>query len=183
MFNLTGGAGFTIRSFRLNSIFDPDQTGIGGQPTYFTELAAVYNRYKVFSADVEITFINNTAHLEMAGVIWHPYGEGQVGSYTAAKQIWLENPGAGKYLLLPQSTSNQLNQPVLRAHVDIRSLEGNRLEDDDYDSAFSTNPVNTCMMDLISLDPSGAAYDQATQCLVKITYNGVATGRADTYLD
>lgn len=34
--------------WRLNSLFDPDATGTGGQPTGFDQLSALYNRYRVY---------------------------------------------------------------------------------------------------------------------------------------
>lgn len=52
---------FTISSalgakqeFNLNSVWDPDRTGIGHQPYGFDTLSTVYNRYKVMSCSYSI---------------------------------------------------------------------------------------------------------------------------------
>jgi hypothetical protein len=53
--------------FRLNSLFDPDLTYTGSQPTYFDQWAALYGRYRVTEALVEVWCSNVTAgHLKMA---------------------------------------------------------------------------------------------------------------------
>lgn len=40
--------------YRLNSVFDPDFTGAGGQPSGFDQLAALYGRYRVIAVDVSV---------------------------------------------------------------------------------------------------------------------------------
>jgi len=47
-FNLTIAAGgFADYILRANSIFDPDRTGVGHAPLGYSQLAGVYNRYRV----------------------------------------------------------------------------------------------------------------------------------------
>lgn len=42
--------------FRLNSLFDPNETGVGGQPMYYDQLAAVYGKYVVLNSVIKCTF-------------------------------------------------------------------------------------------------------------------------------
>lgn len=42
------------RTFRCNSLFDPDYTGSGHQPLYFDQLAALYQYYKVNKASISV---------------------------------------------------------------------------------------------------------------------------------
>lgn len=44
-----------------NSIYDPNQTGVGGQPFGHDELAAVYNKYCVVSSRIKACFSPRTA--------------------------------------------------------------------------------------------------------------------------
>jgi len=64
MQTLSGAAASNVsrQVYRLNSLFDPDATGAGAQPSGFDQYAAIYNRYTVFKVDVEAHFsaINST---------------------------------------------------------------------------------------------------------------------------
>ena len=42
--------GIAKQYMRMNSLFDPDQTGTGHQPYYFDQFAALYNRYTVLGS-------------------------------------------------------------------------------------------------------------------------------------
>jgi hypothetical protein len=59
---LTPGAGAAVANvFRLNSVYDPDFTGVGTSAVGYTQLAALYGRYRVLSAKISVEFINTTA--------------------------------------------------------------------------------------------------------------------------
>ena len=49
----TGSVAFNTHTFRANSVFDPDWTGAGHQPTRFDQLAALYQRYEVLKSRSE----------------------------------------------------------------------------------------------------------------------------------
>lgn len=52
----TGAAGVsgTENAFSLNSLYDPDITGVGHQPYGFDQVAALYSKYIVHSVDVQL---------------------------------------------------------------------------------------------------------------------------------
>lgn len=54
----TGGAWYW--QFRLNSLFDPDFTGGGTQPTTFDQWMALYDRYRVLACTVDLTLSDAT---------------------------------------------------------------------------------------------------------------------------
>lgn len=67
--NLTYPIAFTSSSttggdwywqFRLNSLYDPDATGTGSQPTGFDQWMALYERYRVIACEVDLV-VGNTA--------------------------------------------------------------------------------------------------------------------------
>lgn len=49
------------RLWALNSLYDPDQSGTGGQPYYFDELSALYTRYIVYACKVKVRCMVTTA--------------------------------------------------------------------------------------------------------------------------
>lgn len=49
-----------IQTYRLNSLYDPDQTGTGTTPAWFSTLlnSSTYTRYTVFGAEVRVRVVN-----------------------------------------------------------------------------------------------------------------------------
>jgi len=66
-FRLTGGAGTPgANTFRFNSLFDPDLTGVGHQPMYYDQLcgaagSAPYSRYRVLGAKITVKYMIENA--------------------------------------------------------------------------------------------------------------------------
>lgn len=52
-FNLTIGNGWT-QQMNLNSVFDPNRSGVGHQPYGYDQLTPIYNRYRVISCNYVI---------------------------------------------------------------------------------------------------------------------------------
>lgn len=68
------GAPIVLRNFRGNSVFDPDQSGTGNQPTGFDQYAALYDRYRVHGATFKVTAFNKSATIP-AGCIIQPVSD------------------------------------------------------------------------------------------------------------
>lgn len=57
---LTPAAGLNaVQSFRVNSVYDPDFTGVGATALSYSVLSALYNKYRVISARISVE-LNNT---------------------------------------------------------------------------------------------------------------------------
>lgn len=54
---LVNSAAVSRQEFSGNSLFDPNFTGTGAQPEYFDQLAALYNRYRVYGSAVQVTLL------------------------------------------------------------------------------------------------------------------------------
>lgn len=50
------GAAQDVRQWRINNIYDPDLTGVGGQPYYFDQYINMYQHYKVYGMKLEWRF-------------------------------------------------------------------------------------------------------------------------------
>lgn len=55
--------------FRANSVYDPDLTGVGHQPSYYDQCAALYDHYHVKESHLKATFFNNIAAANYAVVV------------------------------------------------------------------------------------------------------------------
>lgn len=56
--SITSSSGaLSYQSFRANSIFDPDQTGSGHQPSGHDQWAALYNNYVVVKSMMKVTIV------------------------------------------------------------------------------------------------------------------------------
>lgn len=56
----TGGSFSGVQVFRGNSVYDPDLTGTGRQPTGFDQIATFYSRYYVAASKIVAEFVNTT---------------------------------------------------------------------------------------------------------------------------
>lgn len=56
-----GGVAPAQQVYNLNSLFDPDNSGVGHQPYYYDQMTAMYNRYKVSGCLVELLWTNPSA--------------------------------------------------------------------------------------------------------------------------
>lgn len=56
LFTSTAGS-VNINNFRMNSIADPDQTGVGHQPMYHDIFALLYRRYRVLGSKLTVTWV------------------------------------------------------------------------------------------------------------------------------
>jgi hypothetical protein len=54
----TNAAGLGQYIWNINSLYDPDRTGTGFQPTYFDQLSEIYGRYRVYGCKVDIKVFN-----------------------------------------------------------------------------------------------------------------------------
>lgn len=57
-----GSTGSNVWQFRSNSLYDTDVTGVGHQPLYFDNYAAVFERYYVKYATITVTVINHSVN-------------------------------------------------------------------------------------------------------------------------
>lgn len=84
-----------VYTYRMNSVFDPDFTGVGGQPEGFDQLKALYSRYRVLALGVTVTATSLTSG--NAGVIAMAPSENSALSTTAEQLGGLRNSRTAEY--------------------------------------------------------------------------------------
>lgn len=94
------GAEAHTHVWRMNSVFDPDYTGVGHQPRYFDQMAALYNRYRVDACKAIIRINNRTSNSGIVALLTADNTNSAYPLLTA-----LELPHRSKVLNLSQSTA------------------------------------------------------------------------------
>jgi hypothetical protein len=87
----TGSAAPTSQAFAVNSLFDPDLTGTGHQPSYFDTLAAIYGRYFVKGATAELQITNGSTK----AVTWVALYSDQITNTTVESLTEAKNSVSG----------------------------------------------------------------------------------------
>jgi hypothetical protein len=142
---LASGVGGIMGSefiFALNDAYDPNYSGVGHQPFGFDQLAAIYKRYLVLGAEIEIRFTNPNEDGETVASLL----QGSAGTYTlATKQIAevAENPQVE--VKLYNATGNQLTT-IRSGYIPFNRVEGISLPmykgmADQYGALVTTDPT------------------------------------------
>lgn len=150
--------------FNLNSIFDPNRSGIGHQPYGHDTLQTLYNRYRVISCGWRINaMLAGTVTPVQVGCM--PANE--VITWTSISEL-RENPRA-KYI-----TQNPGSSAVtLSGKCYIPSLVGRTKEqymaDDRYQAVMGVNPGELAILNLFSSTPGDVGVAQTLQVLLEYT--------------
>lgn len=158
---------FTIGSltpvyrFNLNSLYDPDQTSTGHQPYGFDQMAALFNRYRVYGVSYQVQGyqFNN------------PIRIGCVASNDSTSPSNLAT-----LIELPRSKSAiQVNggAPVkLTGYVNLPSLTGRTkaqyMADDRYQATNNSNPQEALILNVMAQSLSDSALES---CTMLVTLN------------
>lgn len=134
-----------MRTFRGNSVYDPDQSGIGNQPTGYDQWTAFYTQYNVLASKIKVSAIATTTDASnpcrdfLAQFILLPSNE-TVPTVT--------NPDVlADYPYAVQKFANfSKNMAVLRRYMSTAEFVGlppaDISGDPDYSAGYTSNPIN-----------------------------------------
>lgn len=181
-FTLTGAAGAVgANVFRMNSLFDPDFTGVGHQPYYFDQLCgpagtAPYYRYRVLGSKMTVRFaINNAPALAAANVgpvvvgLISQTGAGLFGSTVSA----LMEASNCQYAILGDKSGGENVQTLTTTFSPTRDL-GVDAGDDTLSATYAANPSGLFYGIPWKVDTIGNA---AVTAIVEIDYRVEFFGR------
>jgi len=125
----------------LNSIFDPNRSGIGHQPYSHDTMATLYNRYRVISCSYVVRALSSTDALRFGAL---PANEAI--SWTTMSEF-VENPRAKFRHTYPAG-----KQEVLRGNVYLPSLVGRTkaqyMADDRYQATMGSDPSELAILNI-----------------------------------
>ncbi len=139
-------------TFRGNSCFDPDETGIGHQPMYFDQYSEVYSKYKVISSRISVTAANYNAAASAVIVVVPSSEIITITSYAIA----MEQPYAKRTELLPVSTRGGV-QSSLRSGIrtqKILGLSSAQFASEDYSATTGATPSSVWYWNIAAFDIS-----------------------------
>ncbi len=150
---ITSASYFVDKIWNINSVFDPDQSGVGHQPRYFDQFALLYNRYRVLSATFDVSIRQRATHGITCYLIPNNATTGLTGAGIPAE---LRRSGVARI-----TSSNQ--PPVaFRVKFDPASVTGvsrsQYLSDDRFQALTTANPSEAiCLHQYVeSMDGSTA---------------------------
>lgn len=156
-------------AYRLNSIYDPDFTGLGRTVVGWDSLNALYSRYLVVRAKIYVNFFNPSSNVIRAGIRLRMNGQNPAAGNSI--QDILEKPMTFYKVLNP--TANLNGKFVLDVYpwqlIGI-SKEEYMKDPTIFGAAMNDNPSTSCFADVFSVDDNdnGACnYD------IKIVYETI----------
>lgn len=166
-------------TWRGNSLYDPDFTGVGFQPQYFDTLcnatagSAPYNKYKVHGAKYKIRVINGNSSGNSTGIcaVRLRNADQNVSAFTSANAVQVFSETQYTKWQWVTSSGNDGCMRIFKGFMKTKTMYGVRdLDDDSYSAQYSTNPVNEWYIDAnwITVNASGSSFN--LQVAIEITY-------------
>ncbi len=150
------------RIFRLNSLFDPDLTGVGHQPYYRDEMTALYHKYTVFGCMVVIK-ANAIAGTGIVGMKSSRDSAAITSAVTA-----VEKPNV-KYMMIATGAKPATIRQYFPLNMVYGVSKSAVANDDLFSAVASTNPTSVANIKIF-----GQSADSATtfhfDFTVELTY-------------
>jgi len=161
---ITTGAISGAYAMNLNSIYDPNRTGVGHQPYAFDTLASLYNRYRVIACGYRLS-VSPTTNIP---ITLTAIPANQVLTTSTASEI-RENPRA-KYVVQNVGA----NVMVLSGKSYIPSLVGRSkaqyMADDRYQAPVTSDPQEEAILNIATFNPSNDLALASTPVQVVMEY-------------
>lgn len=150
------------QQFRINSLYDPDYTGVGGQPRYYDQLVTgtMYRAYRVDKVGYKITLVNKADNDSQFCIMFR---DQDTVSYTSPSQMYTHGELDRTYVYnLPRST-NDNSKRIIKGSIEPYRVQGlSKLEymtsRAGYVSAYNGNPQNIAYMTVsVSDDANGSS--------------------------
>lgn len=154
--------------FRLNSIFDPNFTGVGHQPMSHDQMAELFEQYVVTSVDYKVVFNNtNTANNYLVGVFVSDVSDTNPDPNTIIEQGEVDWGVVG--------INTGYNMKTFSGHVSLPKLMGKDQKvyenSDAYCAAFGANPTDVGYLSVWAADVDTGGDPGTIYVHVELVYN------------
>lgn len=158
----------TEKIYALNSLYDPDVSGVGHQPYGFDTMSALYRKYKVNGCLVELTFSDPSADGTVVAATIQP---------PAGTKV-LQNEDVSEVKERPYTFTRSINDSgsqnkYVKSYVPIAALSGLtplqfKSDMDIYAANMGANPAAIPKLRIAASNQRSNSQD--IQCSVKLTY-------------
>lgn len=147
-FTLTG-TGMRTQQMNLNSLFDPNRSGIGHQPYGFDQLcgpagSALYNRYRVFKVDYVVTVANDSYNIHYA-VLNTNDAAPPIGNVSEAR----ENPRCQYACQNPGGTLKKITGSISLPSL-LGRTKAQYMSNPDYQAQYNATPSELAIMNIFA---------------------------------
>jgi len=148
--------------FNLNSVFDPNRTGVGHQPYGFDQLAALYNRYRVISCKYIINGYSAGNPIRYGTIV-----SNDVPPLNNMSEL-AENPRAQTRVQIPGGNTTQI-----RGLAYIPSVVGRNkaqyMADDRFQAQCTASPAELALLTLYGATMTDAGSDVLVNVTLEYT--------------
>lgn len=166
-FSLTSGVTCGVQTFRLNSMFDPDLTGVGHQALFRDTMSTIYARYRVNSCAWKLTLLpRGDAHVMVGGLVTQDSGFNPA-TVDFATNIEKRNTTWKNYIHgnSPQCVLASNTKCHRVAGVKKQAYQDERL----YSGAVGSSPSLELFLSIMMMNPLGTATTQ--EFMIEMEYN------------
>ena len=165
---ISSGGTYGQYTYRGNSCFDPDETGIGHQPMYYDQYAAVYSKYKVKYSRIRVTAANYNAAASAVVVVIPSSEIITVTSYPLA----MEQPYAKRTEMLPVSTRAGVQTSVKNgiSTERILGLSPSQFAGEEYSALTGATPASVWYWNLAAFDIAATSVRLTVDIEIKVLF-------------
>lgn len=160
-----GIATAAVHTFRANSLYDPDKTGVGHQPLGFDQLMSFYNHYCVVGARLKCTFISTYAGPNTGSAV---VGIELSGSTTPSSGLidLYENSNSA---LKVMTNANSTQKVTIVKNVSVRKFLGQKpMSCDENSGSASANPAEEIYFHVFATGTDDADQPLAVRVIVEL---------------
>lgn len=151
-------AGSGIYAFNLNSMWDPDRSGIGHQPYGRDTFASLYNKYRVIGCKYTVEISSNSTTILVGTIVQN---EQWAYTGTASFNELKENPRARFRTQAPGGPIQRISGYANIASV-LGQTKAQYMSSEDTSAQVANNPAENCILTIAAATTAGVPQGAAS---------------------